>query len=263
MIILCILLFYAHFVEPNLLVKTEYTVQAPSPVQECKIVYFSDTHFGSLYDQEHFTRIVKKINSQNPDIVVFGGDLLDNYARDREDLDLDFISSKLNEISPASEKFAVYGNHDYGGGASRVYSDLMESGGFTVLKNTSLLLEEYNIRMVGYDDYLLGSTEDSHYQISEEDFTILLSHEPDVAQFISLPRTGVMLAGHSHGGQVSLPFLTERNLPTGATMYVEGDYPDCGVSANISLYVSRGIGMTVLPFRFLNPPEIMVLHIKN
>lgn len=72
-----------------------------------------------------------------------------------------------------------------------------------------------------------------------------------------------MLSGHSHGGQVTLPFLTQYSLPTGATKYIKGHYPDCGVSENLSLYVSKGIGMTVLPFRFLNPPEIMVLQIRN
>lgn len=262
-LILCILLFYAHFVEPSLLVKTTHTVQAPSDVKECKIVYFSDTHFGGLYDQEHLSRIVEKINLQNPDIVVFGGDLLDNYARDREILDLDFITSKLKEICPDSKKYAVYGNHDYGGGASRVYSDLMENGGFTVLNNTSLFLEEFNIKMAGFDDYLLGSTDPAFYQSKENAFTVLLSHEPDVAQLISMPRAGIMLSGHSHGGQVTLPFLTQHILPVGATKYVKGHYPLCGISANLSLYVSKGIGMTMLPLRFLNPPEIMVLQIRN
>lgn len=249
--------------EPSLLVKTTYTVQAPSDVKECKIVYFSDTHLGNLYDQEHLSRIVEKINSQNPDIVVFGGDLLDNYARDQEILDLDFIKSKLKAISPDSKKYAVYGNHDYGGGASRVYSDLMENGGFTLLNNTSLYLEEFNIQMTGFDDYLLGNTDPELYQSREDAFTVLLSHEPDVAQLISMPQAGLMLSGHSHGGQVTLPFLTQYSLPTGATKYIKGHYPDCGISENISLYVSKGIGMTVLPFRFLNPPEIMVIQIRN
>lgn len=262
-LILCILLIYAHFVEPSLLVKTTYTVQAPSDVKECKIVYFSDTHLGNLYDQEHLSRIVEKINSQNTDIVVFGGDLLDNYARDQEILDLDFIKSKLKAITPDSKKYAVYGNHDYGGGASRVYSDLMENGGFTLLNNTSLYLEEFNIRMTGFDDYLLGNTDPELYQSREDAFTVLLSHEPDVAQLISMPQAGLMLSGHSHGGQVTLPFLTQYSLPTGATKYIKGHYPDCGISENLSLYVSKGIGMTVLPFRFLNPPEIMVLQIRN
>lgn len=270
-IILCLLIVilvpvglycYSRYIEPNLLTIKKYEVQVPQGVSNGKIVFFSDTHFGKMYDQSNIEKIVEKINSQNPDIVIFGGDFIDNYARDNSLIDLEYLSNNLLKIKANYGKYAIIGNHDYGGGASRVYNETMSLGGFTVIKNNNEFVEKLGVRLIGYDDYLMGYTDPSLYSVKSDDFNIILSHEPDVANDISLKNYGLMLSGHSHGGQVSLPYVTEKVLPVGAKEYVYGRYEDIGVNNNIDLIVSRGIGMTSVPFRLFNIPQIMVLELK-
>ncbi|MGL5312666.1 MAG: metallophosphoesterase [Peptostreptococcaceae bacterium] len=254
---------YSRYIEPNILTIKKYEVQVPKDVSECKVVFFSDTHFGRMYDQSKIEKIVKKINSLSPDIVIFGGDLIDKYAKDQSLLDIEYIGEKLASINSKYGKYAVLGNHDYGGGAIRIYEKLMNSGGFEIIKNDNQFIDELNIRLIGYDDLLMGHTNPSLYSIKSNDFNIVLSHEPDVVNNIKLPKDGIMLSGHSHGGQVSLPYITEKVLPTGAKEYINGEYNDLGVNNNVDLFVSKGIGMTSIPFRFLNLPQIMVLNLNH
>lgn len=254
--------FYSRHIEPNLLTIKKYDVQVPESVSKSKIVFFSDTHFGKMYDQSNIEKIVKKINSQNPDIVIFGGDFLDNYARDSSSLDLEYLSSNLDSIKAKYGKYAILGNHDYGGGAIKVYSNIMNSGGFSVIKNDNVFIDKLGVKLIGFDDLLMGYTDPSLYSIKSEDFNIILSHEPDVASKINLKNYGFMLSGHSHGGQVSIPYVTEKILPKGAKEYLKGRYNNVGINNNIDLFVSKGIGMTSVPFRLFNVPQIMVLELK-
>lgn len=257
------LYYYSRYIEPNLLTIKKYEVRVPDSVSKSKIVFFSDTHFGSMYDQSNIEKIVDKINSQNPDIVIFGGDFIDNYARDRSLLDLEYLSKNLASIKATHGKYAIIGNHDYGGGAIRVYNDIMSSGGFSIIKNSNEFIDKLGVRLIGYDDLLMGYTDPNLYNIKSEDFNIILSHEPDVANNILLNNYGIMLSGHSHGGQVSLPYITEKVLPLGAKEYVNGIYDEIGVNDNLDLIVSSGLGMTSVPFRLFNVPQIMVIELDS
>lgn len=256
---------YARYIEPELLAVKQEKMEIDSQITPCKVVFFTDTHFGELYPQEKAAEIADKIMKQEPDIVIFGGDFFDNYARDRDSLDLDYLKEQFSKIEAPYGKYAVFGNHDYGGGAARVYEEFMTDSGFMVLKNDSIYLEDLKLRIIGYDDYLLGKTDPSLYQIKSTDFNLIVTHEPDVVQFIEASGENLVLAGHSHGGQVSLPFITEKILPPGAKNFVKGWYnpSKVGINNKTLLYVSKGIGMTVIPFRFLNPPEIVVITLTS
>lgn len=72
---------YSRYIEPERLVVKEITVETNMDIETCRIEFFTDTHFGALYDEKHIERIVEMINGRDADIVIFGGDLLDNYAR--------------------------------------------------------------------------------------------------------------------------------------------------------------------------------------
>lgn len=265
-IILSILLIfgYARFIEPNLLTVKSFDVITKKPINPCKIIFFTDTHFGKYYDDSHVEKIVKKINQSNADIVIFGGDLLDNYARDREDIDFEYLSKELSKIKAKSGKYAVWGNHDYGGGAVRIYEDFITSCGFTILKNESRILEEYGIKIIGYDDYLMGWTDPALYNIESELYNIIVSHEPVISQYITNSSENFLLSGHTHGGQVTIPFLTTKLLPEGSGQFVKGFYTkeEINTAASLQMYVSSGIGMTRYPFRFLNMPEIVEINIQ-
>lgn len=253
-----ILFLYARYIEPNRLTVKSVTVETEKDIKECKAVFFTDTHFGLYYDVKNIKKIVKKINEQKADIVIFGGDLLDNYARDRKILELDYLRDELSKIE-AEGKFAVFGNHDYGGGAVRIYEDFMISCGFQVLEDDSQLLEAYNINIIGYDDYLLGWTDPSLYKVKSEKFNIIVAHEPIISQFIESGSDNFMLSGHTHGGQVSIPFITKELLPEGSGKFVKGMYDreEIGTDSQLRMYTSSGIGLTKYPLRLFNVPEII------
>ncbi len=255
---------YARFIEPNLLTIKSIAIESKIPIKPCTVVYFTDTHFGKLYDVSNVKDIVEKINQTKPDIVVFGGDLLDNYARDRDVMDLEYLKEELSRIEAKVGKYAVWGNHDYGGGTVRIYEDFMASSGFEILDNESVVLEDYGIRLIGFDDYLMGWTDPSLYKIKSELFNIIIAHEPIVSQFIENGSENFLLSGHTHGGQVNIPFLTTKLLPEGAGQFMKGFYSEKEIDTNISLrmYTSSGIGMTRYPYRFLNIPEIIKINLE-
>lgn len=245
-----------------MLVTDHETFSVPRSVSACKIVFFSDVHLGKLAVPGLLARAVKRINAQKPDLVIFGGDLIDNYARDKSLLDLEEIARELSSINAKYGKYAVYGNHDYGGGAVRIYEDLMVQGGFTVLRGESVVVPELGVRVVGYDDLQMGYTAPALYNLTSEQYKIIVSHAPDVADSVASETPALMLGGHSHGGQILLPFLTKAVLPEGGQVYWKDTYHRVGVKGNLSVFVSTGLGMTTMPYRFLTPPEIAVLTLE-
>lgn len=161
--------------------------------------FFTDTHFGEDKPVDSAKQLAERINRLEPDLVIFGGDLLDNYARDREQMDLELLREQLSGINAPDGKYAVWGNHDWGGGAARIYQEFMESCGFQVLKNESLLLEKYQIQILGYDDYLTGDLEGQLPYFAEGMFPLLVAHEPYTAELLfDLPEQVLMLSGHTH-----------------------------------------------------------------
>lgn len=256
---------YARFIEPNLLIVKTYDIQTKKTIKPCTLVFFTDTHFGKYYDVSHVKEIVEKINQIKPDIVVFGGDLLDNYARDRDSLDLEYLKEELEKIEAKIGKYAVWGNHDYGGGAIRIYEDFMSSCGFKILDDESVLLENYGIKLMGYDDYLMGYTDSSFYKIESDLFNVIIAHEPIVSQFIECSGENFLLSGHTHGGQVNIPFFTSKVLPEGSGQFVKGFYTEkeIGTASSLKMYTSSGIGMTRYPLRFMNIPEIIKINLQS
>lgn len=158
-------------------------------------------------------------------------------------------------------KYAVWGNHDYGGGAARVYEKVMNAANFTVLKNsgeTISLKDGKKLFIGGLDDSLLGnpSVDETLAYRQRYDYSILLTHEPDVADKFIGTNTQLILAGHSHGGQIRLPFYQVKNVL--AEKYIRGLYE---LSDHTKLYVNTGLGTTSIHARMGVPPEISVFQI--
>lgn len=256
---------YAYYIEPNLLVVKSLDIKTKKFINPCKIAFFTDTHFGKHYDVHHIENIVAKINQAKVDIVIFGGDLLDNYARDRDELDLNYLKDELLKINATKGKYAVRGNHDYGGGSIRIYEEFMTSSNFKVLNNESVPLDDYGISLIGYDDYLMGWSDPSLYKIKSDLFHVIISHEPIISKYIESESDNFLLSGHTHGGQISIPFLTNKFLPEGSGQFKKGYYTkeEIGTNTSLSMYTSSGIGMTRYPFRFLNTPEIIIINLEN
>lgn len=257
--------YYARNVEPGLLTIKKETISSPripSSFHDIKIVQFSDTHIGFHYTLDQFQELTKKINQLKPDIIVFTGDLVDapnNYKWDNRIIHL------LRSLKANYGKFWVFGNHDHGGYGTEIVQSVMDEGDFILLKNSHHIIEIDNDRIIiaGVDDVILGQPDlqKAIQNTNSELLTILLAHEPDFADnTINFP-VDVQLSGHSHGGQVRLPFIGHLYTPTYAEKYVEGKYTF--ETSGLNLYVSRGIGTTRLPYRFLCLPEISLYTLKS
>jgi uncharacterized protein len=258
--------YYANRIEPALLEINSFIMEhprIPKSFEELRIVQFSDTHLGFHYDIIQFEKLVQKINNLRPDMIFFTGDLLDEPNK------FDAINQVvllLQQLEAPLGKYCIFGNHDHGGYGSDIYKNIMETANFTVLLNESIQLERdgSSISLIGIDDRMLGrpNFELAQEKVPEDHFKILLSHAPDVADEASNHKIHWQLSGHSHGGQVKIPFLGALVIPPFAKKYPEGYY-SIGENSPLHLYVNRGIGTTRLPFRFLAKPEITVFTLQT
>ncbi|SHM88798.1 metallophosphoesterase [Gracilibacillus kekensis] len=257
--------YYARELEPNMLDIHTVNIESPkitNTFENYKILQFSDTHLGFNYTLQQLEDLVSKINQQNPDIVVFTGDLIDNPRTYKVTQKLVTI---LDQIQTKDGKYWIYGNHDHGGYGTDILRDIFNQGGFELLQNRHRQINKNGdiINILGVDDVLLGKPDikQALQEVDQNFLTILLAHEPDFADVVKNYPVDIQLSGHSHGGQVQLPFIGYIYTPHLAEKYVEGFY-SVG-SFPLQLYVSRGIGTTRLPYRFFCKPEITVYHLKQ
>lgn len=254
---------YARHIEPYATKKKEVTILSPhvGNAAGLTICLFTDTHFSEWYTPEHFIKAVSAINDAKPDLVLFLGDLIDNYKAYEGDTAK--ISEVLAQIEAPLGKFAVFGNHDYGGGANQTYIKIMEAGGFKVLIDEMVHLEENGMRIYGIDDVLIGNGTPEIASAAEVAyFNIVMCHEPDVANEILDWPIDLMVSGHTHGGQIRLPFITKDFLPPKGKTYVKGMY-QFENDRKTTLYVNPGLGMTKLPLRLFSNPELTFVHIAE
>ena len=246
--------FYAWKVEPFLVHVNHVELGKKNDRTPLNVVQISDLQVSEYYETNRLDKVIEKVNAQNPDILLFTGDLFDNYSKYPEQMAP--MIEKLKAFKANIGKYAVWGNHDYGGGAVRVYEDVMSAGGFTVLRNqgeTLTLSDGRQVFLGGLDDSLLGnpSVSDTLAYRQNYDYAITMTHEPDVADAFIGTDTQLVLAGHSHGGQVWIPIYPIKNVL--AEKYTRGLYQ---LDAITQLYVNTGIGTTSIHARFGVIPEV-------
>ncbi|MFC4556940.1 metallophosphoesterase [Virgibacillus kekensis] len=257
--------YYAREIEPAMLEVTREEISSaviPKGFQNFKIVQFSDTHVGHHYSLDKLKKLCQKINSVTPDLIVFTGDLVDDPDTYNWNSDIVRI---LSSLQAKHGKYWIYGNHDHGGYGTQTLREVMDKAGFQLLQNshTSINSSNESIVLAGIDDVMLGKPDlDKALQGTDPDkFTILLSHEPDFAEETLHYPVHVQFSGHSHGGQVRLPFIGDLYTPDYADKYVMGKYILEG--GKLELHVSRGIGTTRVPYRFLCKPQFHVYTLKS
>lgn len=259
--------FYAFRIEPFRLAVKEYAFgEDKEEASELKVVQFSDLHIKEDFTEKNLKKVVDKINAQTPDVVIFTGDLYDNYAVYHDDA---AVIRRLSDIKAGRAKLAVWGNRDYGGGAARHYENIMEQAGFTLLRNENWYVTADNGRKVlftGLDDSIFGEPfmpEDT--KIYESDFEVLLMHEPDTVKDYADDGYEAALGGHSHGGQINVPFLPFVNKMAVSATNLASEYSggmyELSEDGSSKLYVNTGIGTTHISARFGVTPEITVFHI--
>ena len=256
------LALYSGEVSRHELTVEEHTVQLPrlpDAFRGMRIVQVSDFHYAE-YTEPYFIReVVDRINKLRPDMVALIGDFISfgpmpkAFARRC----MPHCAQILTAIH-CPLRYATLGNHDYYAGPHFVTGCLQDHG-FPVLTNRAIALEREGQRL-----WLAGLGSACEHRsdparaippaVAKEP-VILLAHEPDILPDIARYNVDLMLSGHTHGGQVRLPFVPPLHLPVYGKKYVEGWFR-CGPT---QLYVSRGIGTTGVPFRLRCPPEITVI----
>lgn len=249
---------YAFKIEPALVRVRHLTIGDRQKPKALTVVQLSDIQVSESYATHRLDRVIQKVNREEPDVIVFTGDLFDNYSVYSHEKEM---IQKLKAMTARVGKYAVWGNHDYGGGAGLIYERVMNQAGFDVLKNrgeTISLTSGKTLFIGGLDDSLLGnpSVETTLSYRERYDYSILLTHEPDVADKFVGTNTQLVLAGHSHGGQVRVPFYQVKNVL--AEKYIRGLYE---LSDHTKLYVNPGLGTTAIHARFGVPPEISVFDL--
>ncbi len=238
----------------------------PEAFRGLRIAQVSDIHYDE-YTEPYFVReVVGRINALNPDIVVLTGDFVtEGLLPDHVSARLSYPCAEILGDIQCPHRFASLGNHDALVGWP-VVVDALKVHGIPTLVNSYLPFERDGNRL--WLAGLRSSLEDSPdlnkavpRQAAPDEPVILLAHEPDYANHV-VAHGGVdlMLSGHTHGGQVRLPFLgTPRHmLPHGGRRFVEGYFK----VGPLQLYVNRGIGTVKLPVRFLCPPELTLFTLQ-
>lgn len=253
-VVLCFI-GYCVCIEPRKLCVKQVELQAEVPV-EMTLLHFTDTHFTPRFLKHMGNHLLQEIALIQPDLILFSGDLIDHYECYPQIKDS--VIEVLKSMDANYGKYAVYGNHDIGGGAKHVYRSIMEEGGFQVLCNEVIGCLEFGISFFGVDDPCAGYEDQALVKQQLSPYQVLLCHEPDFVDQIDTTYLDLMVSGHTHGGQIYLPLLSKVILPKGGKRYRKGLYQ----IQDMKLYVSSGIGTTWLPFRFRNVPEIIVYHIR-
>lgn len=255
---------YGFIVEPNILIMiSKITIEInglPSCFNGFRIVQISDLHFGSFKLNVREWIILSKIKTLKPDIIVVTGDFVSKVTAMEEALD--FVE-KLANIAPV---FVVFGNWDWWSliDLSEFKEKLKSIPNVTVLNNiySKLNRECGTIFIVGVDDPYTSKANlgKALEDIPANSVKILLAHSPQIIDEAK-GKVQLVLAGHTHGGQIVLPIIGPPfiPLPSKYRKYVAGLFIENGTY----MYVSRGIGTSILPARFLSPPEIVLVILKS
>lgn len=266
LLILSLLFIYARFIEPSFLIVKEQIIKGfqiennnslkNSSTEIIKVAVFSDIHLGIYNNQDLLNKIVEKINKENPDIVLIPGDFI--YYISEQDL-LKIFAPMKDIKAPV---FAVTGNHDaekpgeYSSDQVRAAIQPFDVN-FIDNKKTTLEIKGRKFTLIGLSDIWEGKTDYSIVEdILPEENTIILVHNPDAAYSLPNNYADLVVAGHTHGGQIRIPFIYKYAIPTDHD-FDQGLYNLNGVQ----VFVTSGAGEVGLPMRFLVPPEIVILKL--
>ena len=271
MVIIGLIIAYSHFITTQMITLHEYKITNPNITENFdgfKILHITDIHYGRMFDKGKLDRLVKSINEQEPDIVVLTGDLIDKDTRLTTSM-ADELANGLKKIKANIGKYAITGNHDY---KFDEWQNIIENGGFENLNNTydtiykngysSILIagvstaedkQNINDKLTSTIDYI------NSFENGGPIYKILLIHEPDLIDNLNNNKFDLILAGHTHNGQVRLPFLPPIILPENGQKY-PGPYYKID---NSDMYVSNGLGVSTIDFRLFNTPSYNIYRLTN
>jgi predicted MPP superfamily phosphohydrolase len=238
--------------------RTIHLSRLPEAFDGFRIVQISDFHYGEFTEPYFLREVVGHVNRLKPDAVVFNGDYVTMGPLPKEYTirSADPCAAILSGVA-CPLRFAVLGNHDSSFAEPAVVSALANHR-LPLLLNSSVPIERGGARL-----WIAGSGDACCKKVDLDaavprasrvggEPVVLMVHEPDLLPEVARYNVDLMLSGHTHGGQVRLPFVPPINLPTLGKRYVEGLFRAGGTQ----LYVNRGIGTVGVPMRLNCPPEI-------
>ncbi len=258
MLLLSLFLIYARFVEPIYMVVRHTPVQlqhGPALERPVKVALLADIHVGLFSGRvRQLKKIVRLVNLEQPDFIVISGDWTyepnDHLKKD--------LSVLAGFIAPA---YSVPGNHDEqipGPPVQQILKEALEHANIMPIEDQIVEFDE--LRLMGVGDLWAGKANlELLASLPQNKHWLLLAHNPDtVAQVPPLPNRPLMLSGHTHGGQIELPWLTSYVMRKVSLLgYKKGLYQ----AENAQVFVTVGTGLVGLPLRFRAPPTIDILHL--
>lgn len=259
-IVSALLLIYS-LLEPYWIQVKEITItnkNIPAAFNGTKIVYIADIHHSEYFSLARVKNLVRQVNGLKPDIILLGGD----YVTSSSKYIIPCFDEFKNLEAPLG-KFGVLGNHDHWEGAELSRSSMAKAG-ITLLDNkaTWIIKDGKRIKIGGVGD-LWDDKQDiipATRELTENDFTILLSHNPDYVEQITDKRISLVLSGHTHGGQVTLFGFWGPFTPSA---YGEKYRKGLVKTQSTQVLVSNGIGPVGYPLRFFARPQINVIYLNE
>lgn len=252
---------YARLVEPYnyLISETDiYIKNLPGRFENFRITQLTDIHLSKILGIREVRRAISVAQQTKPDMFVLTGDYATTYRRFIEP-----CAEALSQLSAPEGVWAVLGNHDH-------YIDpelttrALERNRMAVLNNRNSTIKRGPdaIQLSGIDDWTWNATDwlSAFRGLKREVPTILLSHQPSVLEFEDVQNVSLILSGHTHGGQINLPWIgAPARFATKDLRFAQGHFS----YGEVQLYVSSGTGVIGLPVRFGVRPEIAVLKLKR
>ena len=257
---------YAGWVEPRRLVVRHDTLALPrwpAALSGLRVGVITDLHAGVLHvSEETVGRWVARMNAEGPDLVLLGGDFTDGHWLFGGRLAPERIAERIAGLTAPLGTVAVLGNHDWKQFGMRMWTALADAG-VPVLENDARAFDAPGGRfhVAGLADMRRRRPDvvRSLAGVPEDEPAIVLTHDPD--QFPHVPdRVALTVAGHTHGGQVALPYVRRPFIPS---LYGERYARGHVVEHGRHLVVGAGLGTSGLPVRLLAPPELIVLELRS
>lgn len=272
-IIIIIILFsitfylYTTYISSKIIdVKEERIIneKLPTNFNGLKIIQISDIHYGSTVFIKDIKKLVELVNERTPDLVVFTGDLINkDYKLNSKEQEK--LITELKKIKTTIGKYAIMGEED-----SSEFNTIMNQSNFTILNNSYDLIYKDNntpILLIGLNNSKKNEDIDSAYEYFNQPthnsniYTITLLHKPDTVDEIleKYPTTDLFLAGHSHNGQINIPYIGGLVKKEGSQQYINEFYQ----INNSRLYISSGIGTNGNGFRLFCRPSINFFRLSS
>ena len=260
-LIATLIIIYSRYLGTSGLFVKEYHIKSNNITDTyngLKIAHFSDFHYGRTMYLDELKNLVKDINKTKPDIIVFTGDFIDKDTK-INDTQMASIIEELKKLNSTYGNYYISGNHD---NKFDKYISMMDSSNFINLNNNYDVIYNTNnetILISGLStkadtNYLEDVFKDKFYN-----YKINIMHYPDDIEKIERYNYDLVLAGHSHNGQVRIPFYGAVVLPKHAKNYYKPYYK----VNNTNFYISSGIGVSDYNFRLFKRPSYNLYRLTN